>query len=192
MDSGSPAMSPRRVHAPMGMLILVAAGVLQGCIFVRTTDHRIWFRQDGSGEGIMRLIDIRSDASSEKKIREDFDILMKIYLEEGLEQFENAGRKVTSKRLIATGDTLTAEIRYSFTSRLSLEELRVTDEELFVIVPANKTVGRTNGDVESFGNDRQRIVWDADIPRIAYQISEQTLPAGASLAPFYRASQGQR
>ena len=191
MESGCRPKGIRRVHAIVGGILLLASGMLQGCIEVRTTDHRIWFRKDGSGEGIMRLIDIRSDESSEKKMREDFDILMKIYLEEGLDQLENTGRKVTSKRLYTTGDTLTAEIRYTFPSRLALEELRVTDTELFVIVPGDKIVGKTNGDVESFGNGRQRIVWDVDVPRIAYQISERTLPAGASLAPFYRASQGQ-
>lgn len=191
MGSDSPPKGIRRVHAIVGGILLLASGMLQGCIEVRTTDHRIWFRKDGSGEGIMRLIDIRSDESSEKKMREDFDILMKIYLEEGLDQLENTGRKVTSKRLYTTGDTLTAEIRYTFPSRLALEELRVTDTELFVIVPGDKVVGKTNGDVESFGNGRQRIVWDVDVPRIAYQISERSLPAGASLAPFYRAPQGQ-
>ncbi len=191
MGSDSPPKGIRRVHAIVGGILLLASGTLQGCIEVRTTDHRIWFRKDGSGEGIMRLIDIRSDESSEKKMREDFDILMKIYLEEGLDQLENTGRKVTSKRLYTTGDTLTAEIRYTFPSRLALEELRVTDTELFVIVPGDKVVGKTNGDVESFGNGRQRIVWDVDVPRIAYQISERSLPAGASLAPFYRAPQGQ-
>jgi hypothetical protein len=191
MEGESPPKGKRRARVMMGGMLLLVSALLQGCIEVRTTDHRLWFRKDGSGEGIMRLIDIRSDESSEKKMREDFDILMKVYLEEGLEQFENTGRKVTSKRLYTAGDTLTAEIRYTFASRLALEELRMTDTELFVIVPADKVVGKTNGDVESFGNGRQRIVWDVDAPRIAYQITEKSLPAGVSLAPFYRGSQGQ-
>ncbi|MDH3252869.1 MAG: hypothetical protein OEM41_08755, partial [Ignavibacteria bacterium] len=187
-----PVMSHRRMHATLGVLALVAAGILQGCIFVRTTDHRILFQKDGSGEGIMRLIDIRSDASSEQDVREDFDMLMKIYLGEGLEQFENAGRRITSKNLIVSGDTLTAEIRYGFTSRAVLGEMRATNEEMFVVIPADKVIGRTNGQVESFQGNARRIVWDVDVRRITYRISEKTLPKSVSLAPLYLASQGRK
>ena len=42
-------------------LFLLAAGMLSGCILVRTTEHRISLRPDGGGEAVLRLIDIRSD-----------------------------------------------------------------------------------------------------------------------------------
>jgi hypothetical protein len=171
-------------------VLMIAATLAQGCIVIRSTEQRVWFKKDGSGEGIMRLIDIRSDETTPEGLKADFESMMKLYLETGLEDFENSGRKVTGKNLYASGDTLIAEIRYTFTNVASLDEMRFTNDEIFVVVPAGKVIQRQNGGIESYFGDSQRIVWDRDTPRIMYQIAEKSLPRSTSLARTYLSSMG--
>ncbi len=171
-------------------MLMIAATLAQGCIVIRSTEQRVWFKKDGSGEGIMRLIDIRSDETTPEGLKADFESMMKLYLETGLEDFENSGRKVTGKNLYVSGDTLIAEIRYTFTNVASLDEMRFTNDETFVVVPAGKVIVRHNGSVESYFGDSQRIVWDRDTPRIMYQVAEKSLPRSTSLARTYLTSMG--
>jgi hypothetical protein len=170
--------------------LLIAALLAQGCVVIRSTEQRVWFKNDGSGEGVMRLIDIRSDETTPEGVKADFESVMKLYLQTGLEDFENSGRKVTGKNLYVSGDSLIAEIRYTFTNVAALDEMRFNNEETFVVVPAGKVIVRHNGSVESYYGDSQRIVWDRDTPRVMYQVAEQNLPKSTSLASLYLSSMG--
>jgi len=164
-------------------------GFLPGCILVRTSEHRIRFTGAGSGEAFLRLIDIRSDGKTEAAIEEDYDLLMKLYREDGLPAFEREGRKVTGKQLIVRGDTLIAEIRYTFSSFTALEGMRLVSDELFVVVTPEREIVRTNGSIESFEGNTKRIMWDLSTERLQYQITEKSLPSSISLTERYRKSE---
>jgi hypothetical protein len=160
-----------------------------GCILIRTTEHRINLRSDGSGEAVLRLIDIRSDETVDSLAERDFRIMMSSFEQEGMKDFEDNGRKVTSKRLFARNDTLVAEIGYTFTSLGAIQGLHVTNEELYLVVNDSREVIRTNGRVETWQKTSQRIVWNRDAQRLLFQIREKSLSPSTSLARFYEGLQ---
>jgi hypothetical protein len=170
----------------------MAAGVLcvglSGCILIRTTEHRITLRSDGSGEAVLRLIDIRSDETVDSLAQRDFRILMSSFDQEATNDFEDNGRKVTSKKLFTRNDTLFAEVGYTFTGLGGIEGLHVTNNELYLVVNESREVVRTNGRVEAWQENAQRIVWDRNALRLMFQIRERTLPPSTSLARLYEQS----
>jgi hypothetical protein len=166
----------------------MVAGILllPGCILIRTTEHRITINEDGSGEAVLRLIDLRSDETVDSLVQRDFRIMLSSYEREGEENFERDGRTITGKKLYTRGDTLYAEVAYTFATLMSIEGLHVTEDELYVVIPADREVVRTNGRVASWVGDAHRIVWSRETRRILFQITEKTLPPSTSLARLYR------
>ncbi len=171
---------------------LLAAGILavilSGCVVVRTTEHRIKLNEDGSGEGLLRLIDLRSDETDDSLVQRDFTQMMKTYDKYGIEEFEQNGRKITRKQFSVRGDTLILEISYVFPKLEAVEGLHVTKEGLFMAVGEGREIVRTNGKVEEVKPGVQRITWDSDAQRLMYVIREKTMPPGRSLAELYRKS----
>jgi hypothetical protein len=170
-----------------GSFVLSAAlaALLPACLLIRTTEHRIKLNPNGSGEATMRLIDIRSDAPTDSILARDYSVMMASIQKEGLAEFEKGGRKVLSREFYAGGDTLSAEINYTFPGLEQIEGLKVKKDEMFVVVQEGREIVRTNGKVRSWVRGSQRIVWPRDAKRLMYQIREKTLPPSISLAPLY-------
>ena len=164
------------------------AGVLSGCVVVRTTEHRIKLNDDGSGEGFLRLIDLRSDETTDSLVRRDFDQMLKTYDRYGIDEFERSGRKIVDKHFLVHGDTLILEVSYVFSKIEAVEGLRVTKEGLYMAVGEGREILKTNGNIEEVKQGVQRIAWDADAKRLMYVIREKSMPPGESLAALYRKS----
>ncbi len=165
-------------------VIAFAAG-LSGCILIRTTEHRINLQPDGSGEAVLRLIDIRTDELTDSLAERDFRILMTSFEQDEVEGFEEGRRKITSKRLFVRNDTLVAEIGYTFTGLEDIEGLHVTEDELYIVVNESREVVRTNGRVEPWQETSQRIIWSHDARRLVFRIQEKVMPPSTSLARMY-------
>lgn len=168
--------------------ILLAVLGFSGCLLIRTTEHRISLRTDGGGEAVLRLIDIRSDEVTDSLAERDFRIMMSSFEDDAIKDFEQNGRVVTNKRVFVRKDTLYAEIGYTFEHLDAIEGLHVTKEELYLVVKDSRQVVRTNGHVEAWQKNSQRIVWDRDTERLLFQIREKLLPPSTSLARFYEQS----
>lgn len=167
--------------------LAIAAGVLMfaGCIQVGTTEHRVVFNDNGSGEALLRLIDIRSDETSDSAVAHDYKVMMDSFQGDAVKDFEQTGRKVLSKQFMVRSDTLVAEIRYSFTERGVIEGLRVTKDEMYIVVQQEREVVKTNGKVQSWMKNAVRIVWPRDERRLMYVVRERSLPPSISLASYY-------
>jgi hypothetical protein len=181
------SMTSKRSRSLIAVLVAaVFLAALPGCILIRTTEHRIAVNENGSGEAVLRLIDLRSDEMADSLVQRDFRIMMSSYEKEGAEQFSRQGRTITGKKLFTVADTLNAEITYTFEHLQAVEGMHVTDEEIYVVIPATRHVVRTNGKVKPWTGDAVRIVWKRDARRLLYQVTENTIPASTSLARFYR------
>lgn len=181
-------MSTVRFRVSATLLVIGAMlMIVPGCILIRTTEQRITVNEDGSGEAVLRLGDLRSDEMADSLVQRDFRIMMSSYEREGAEQFSRQGRTITEKKLYTIADTLYAEVGYRFEQLAALEGMHVTNEEIYVVVPATRHVTRTNGKVQTWTGDAVRIVWKRDARRLLYQITENSLPPSTSLARFYRA-----
>jgi len=53
------------------------------------TEHRVNLHPDGSGEAVLRLIDIRSDETSDSLAERDCRIMMSSFEQEGVKDFED-------------------------------------------------------------------------------------------------------
>jgi hypothetical protein len=164
--------------------------VLPGCLLVGTTEVRVRLNDDGSGEAVMRLVDIRSDAESDSAVVHDFQVLMSSLDQREVPDFEAHGRKVTRKQFLVQGDTLIAEVVYTFTSVEAVEGLRVRDDEMYLVVGEGRDLVKTNGKVRTGEKGAIRVVWAKDAKRLMYQIREKSIPPSRSLAPLYLKSRG--
>jgi hypothetical protein len=153
---------------------------------VRTSEHIITLKEDGSGEGIIHMVDIRSDARSDSLVRRDFDDLMAAYGAKHVAEFEKYGRQITARRLRVRGDTLMAEVTYIFHSLEGIDGLRVTKEEMSLTFSLEREVVRTNGKISRTENQGTLITWHRDARRLVYEVREKQLPPSTSLVPIYQ------
>ena len=181
-------MSSSRISPTLRLLatLVIICWSIPGCLIVHITDHRIRINDDGSGEALLRLVDIRSDATVDSLVLRDYERL-KTALGKGENvDFEHDGRKITSKNLYISGDTLIGEIAYTFPGLTGVYGLHVSHDKLFVVVPDGREILRTNGKVEVLPGNSTRISWDGDAKRLMFQIREKDFPPGSrSLAPYY-------
>jgi hypothetical protein len=166
--------------------LLAVALLLPGCLLVRVTEQRIRINESGGGEAVMRLTDIRSDGATDSSRTRDFGIMMASVEYDGAKDFERRGRKVTAKDFAVSGDTLSAEIAYTFPSLESVEGVKKDADGIYVVVPEGREIVRTNGNVQSWVRNSQRISWPKDARRLSYVIREHDGRAGTSLASYYR------
>jgi len=159
--------------------------VFSGCILIQTTEHRINLKPDGSGEAVLRLIDIRTDEMTDSLAEQDCRIMLTSFDREGIEEFEANGRKVVNRQFFVRDDTLNAEIDYTFDNTAAVEGLHVTNDELYLVVKDDRTIVKTNGRIEVWQAGAHRIVWERNAERLIFRISEQKLPPSRSLASFY-------
>jgi hypothetical protein len=172
-----------RTVAPVLAMCLTA--ILAGCLQVSTTEHRIKLNKDGSGEHMLRLVDIRSDATTDSAVAHDFRAMMTFY-DDAAKEFVSRGRTVMEKKLFARHDTLIGELDYTVKELGAIEGLRVTEKELFVVIGPSRVIVKTNGKIRSEESGYQRIVWDRDATRLFYSIREKEMPPTVSLTPMYR------
>ena len=174
-----------RRYYPIAVIFILLLG-LPGCLLVRTSEHIITLNADGSGEGIIHLVDIRSDAHSDSLVRRDFDDLMTAYGAPHVAEFEQYGRKISARQLRVRGDTLMAEVTYLFRSPAAIEGLRVAKNEMSLIFGPDREVVRTNGKVHRTEDQGTSVTWDRDAKRLVYEVREKQLPPSTSLAFLYQ------
>ena len=58
---------PRPMKTRLTVLLAVLV-LLPGCILIRSTEHRISVNDDGTGEAVLRLIDLRSDEMADSLV----------------------------------------------------------------------------------------------------------------------------
>lgn len=177
-----------RITASVRSLLAILAGsfVLSGCLFVRETEHRIRVNEDGGGEAWVRLIDIRSDGTTDSSVTADLEDMLASFEMEVDKEFERRGRTLVAKKLLLGGDTLNAELRYSFGRLTAIEGLLVTSEELAIIVSREREIVRTNGTVTAWHQNTQKISWPRDSARLLYRVRERVVPPSVMLGPKYR------
>jgi len=178
-------MKPVRLLRRTPLILALVVSFWPGCILIHTTEHRITLKADGTGEAVLRLIDLRSDETVDSLVQRDFTNMMTSFEKDAVREFEQRGRTITSKRMFARSDTLIAEVAYTFTSLQAIEGLHVTDQEMYVVVNENCEVVRTNGTVVTGPDGGQRIIWKQGAQRLLFQIRERNLPTGTALTPLY-------
>lgn len=167
---------------------VVLALLLNGCLLVRTTEHRMTLNGEGGGDALLRLVDIRSDADTDSGRALDYAELEDILADSTLRGFVTPGRAVTGRRLQLRGDTLIAEVTYRFDAAEAVEGLSLQRGGYTVTVASHRELVGTNGSVETLRDGSLRIAWPPDARTLQYTVSERAPDPGVSLAPWYRAA----
>jgi hypothetical protein len=162
----------RQAAVVLGVVAVLVT--VPGCLQVRMTEHRIRLNRDGSGEHSLRMVDIRSDGATDSAVAHDYRVMISSFDSGAEEEFAARGRVIVEKKLYTRGDTLLAE------------GLRARDDEIFVVVPPEREIVRTNGTIQGKEGEIRRIVWGRDAERLVYVIREKVFSPGVSLAPYYR------
>jgi len=166
--------------------ILAGSVILSGCLFVRETEHRIKVNEDGGGEAWIRLIDLRSDGTTDSSVTADLEGMLASFEGDVDKEFERRGRTLVAKKFLLKGDTLSAELQYSFGKLTAIEGLLVTPEELAIVVSQEREIVRTNGTVTAWHQNTQKIAWPRDSDRLFYRVRERVVPPSVMLGPKYR------
>ncbi len=181
ITSAGPSSAVRSVLAA-----LAGALVLSGCLFVRETEHRIRLNSEGGGEAWVRLMDIRSDGQTDSSVTADLNDMLTSFLEDLQKDFERRGRTLAARKFLVQGDTLNAELQYTFTELTAVEGLLATNEEFAIIVSEEREIVRTNGTVGPWHQGAQKISWPRDAERLMYRVRERVVPPTVLLGPKYR------
>jgi hypothetical protein len=168
------------------LAVLAGSFVLSGCLFVRETEHRIKVNEDGGGEAWVRLIDIRSDGKTDSSVAADLANMLASFEVDVDREFERRGRTLVAKKFLLKGDTLNAELQYSFGKLSAIEGLLVTSEELAIVVSQEREIVRTNGTVTAWHQNTQKITWPRNSERLLYRVRERVVPPSVMLGPKYR------
>lgn len=168
------------------LVALAGSMVLNGCLFVRETEHRIKLNNDGSGEAWVRLADIRSDGQSDSAVTADLEVMLVSSEGDVEKEFELRGRSLVSKKFVLQGDTLNAELHYTFRKLASVEGLLVTSTEMAIVVAQDREILKTNGTVIAWHQNSQKITWPRDTERLMYRVRERVVPPSVMLGPKYR------
>ena len=177
-----------RPHATPVVSALLFALLCSGCLLVRTTEHRVSLSENGGGEALLRLIDIRSDADTDSGRSLDYEELADILEDSTLRGFVTPDRRVTGKRAFLQGDTLFVEVTYAFDNPEAVEGLALHRGEFSVTVAAHRELVHTNGSVETLRDGSHRIIWKGDVRLLRYAVTESAADPGVSLAPWHRAA----
>jgi hypothetical protein len=181
-----PPAARKHLVASVLLLGIGAAGlVFPSCLLIGTTEHVVKIGEDGIGEALLRLSDIRSDGTTDSAVVHDTEVMIASFDKEGVADFEKPGRKIRDKVMYVRGDTLFAEISYSFQGLDALEGLRISPQEIFVVVSPEREIVRTNGRVRPGEANTRIIAWKRDATQISYVIRERQIPPSTLLGPYY-------
>lgn len=175
-----------RIAPGLLVLMLVLAGIFPGCLHVSTTEHRIKLNNHGSGEHMLRLLDIRSDGTTDSAVVHDFSALMTSYDEGGAKEFAGPARTLIDRKLYTRGDTLVGEMTCAVKDLGAIEGLHVTEGELSVSVGPSRVIVKTNGRIRQDDKGYQHIIWNRDGTPLFYSIREKEMPPTVSLATMFR------
>lgn len=98
-------------------LALLCAALLSGCLSIERKEYTYKLKPDGSGEGVIRYVNITSTEDDGKDVSfKDFAELVTDYIEGTKFEDDHPALRVTSKSLTEENGVLVAEIKFTFTS----------------------------------------------------------------------------
>jgi hypothetical protein len=178
------------------LLIVALAGALfvSGCIQVEKKEYRFKLKEDGSGEGTIRFVNIVStDDNSQDVSFKDYAELVTDYMQGTKLDDDMPKLHLTGKKLIEENGVLVGEVTFTFGSLDSAGLYRASDCKccplLYFVKTSNgsETVTETNGKIVDGVAESPFLTWDSGTTELTFKTSCMQDTAGArSLLPHYR------
>jgi hypothetical protein len=159
-----------------------------GCIVFHSVSYEVNVNDDGTGNAMLIIEDINTDATTKVTIDED----VKSILEHGLksqsfvDDMKAEGKIITSRNVIVEKEKLNAVVLYEFSEISRVEGLQFDDPYYYLTIPAEDSIISSNGQITKT-SEYKRIVWDKSIKTLKFKMySDDTNRTGlTSLAPYY-------
>ncbi len=162
---------------------------IQGCIQFNTVSYDVIINDDGTGTVKMFVHDIRSDADSTAQFEQDksklFDYMLKS--DDFLNSMKQEGKDITTRKLFKSGDTLDAEVVYSFDKISDVENIMKDKDFYYLTLEPTDSVISTNGEVV-VTQEHKRILWDSKMKNLKFEMFSQSFEKGTfkPLAQYYK------
>jgi len=173
---------------------LSAAGLFllfnfSGCIDFYKVSYEINLQTADKGTATVHLYDLRSDAVKEMDFETDkqniFDFALKS--DDFLQSMKQEGKKIQSRELYLSGDTLNANVVYTFDSITSVENMQYNSGFFYLTLEPADSVISTNGEIIT-SKDRKRILWDKSMQTLKFEILSNAFSGDSyrMLGPYYK------
>ena len=162
---------------------------LSGCIDFYKVSYGINLQTPDKGTAIVHLYDLRSDAVKEKDLETDKQNIFQFALKSNdfLQSMKQEGKNIQKRELYVSGDTLDANVIYTFDSITSVENMQHDAGFFYLTLEPSDSVISTNGEIIT-SKDRKRILWDKSMKTLKFEILSNTF-SGKSykmLGPYYK------
>jgi len=162
---------------------------LSGCIDFYKVSYEINLETPDKGKAVVHLYDLRSDAANEKDFETDKQNLFQFALKSSdfLQSMKQEGKNIQSREVHVSGDTLDANVVYTFDSITSVENMQHDAGFFYLTLEPGDSVISTNGEVIS-SKDRKRILWDRSMKTLRFEMLSNTFTGKAykMLGPYYK------
>ncbi len=178
----------------MKTLLLSIAGLslvlnLSGCIDFYKVSYEINLETPDKGKAVVHLYDLRSDAANEKDLETDKQNIFQFALksDDFLQSMQQEGKSIQSRELHVSGDTLNADVVYTFDSITSVENMQHDAGFFYLTLEPTDSVISTNGEIIT-SKDRKRILWDRSMKTLKFEILSNTFKGNSyqMLGPYYK------
>jgi hypothetical protein len=170
----------------MGFLLVLS---LSGCIDFYKVSYEINLETPDKGTAIVHLYDLRSDAATEKDFETDKQNIFQFALksDDFLQSMKQEGKNIQSRELQVSGDTLDANVVYTFDSITSVENMQHDAGFFYLTLEPTDSVISTNGEIIS-SKDRKRILWDRSMKTLRFEMLSNTFTGKSykMLGPYYK------
>lgn len=180
--------------------ILMAAVVFSGCIQIEKKEYTFKIKPDGSGEGMVRYINIVSTDEDSKDVSfKDYATLITDYLNGTKIEEDMPKLHITGKKLLEENNQLVAEISFTFGTIDSAGFFGTPGCKccpmLYFVKTSNgsETVTESNGKLVEGVTDTPFLTWDSSVRDFSFKTTCLQDTAGArSLLPHYRTWKNQK
>jgi hypothetical protein len=176
------------------LMLVAAALLLSGCIQIEKKEYRFTIKPDGSGQGMVRYINIVSTDEDGKDVSfKDYATLITDYLN-GTKIDEDLPKlHITGKKLLEENNQLVAEIEFTFGTLDSAGFFGKADCKccpmIYFVKTSNgtETVTESNGQLVEGVADSPFLTWPSDTKDFTFKTTCLQDTAGArSLLAHYR------
>lgn len=169
--------------------VIILLVSISGCIDFYKVSYEIKLETPDKGTAYVHIYDLRSDAAKEKDLETDKQNIFQYALKSNdfLQAMKQEGKNIQSRELQVSGDTLDADVVYTFNSITSVENMQHDAGFFYLTLEPTDSVISTNGEIIST-RDRKRILWDKSMSTLKFEILSNTF-SGKSykmLGPYYK------
>ena len=159
---------------------------LQGCLVFHSVSYEINLSDSTSGNVVIEVNDIRSDAMNTSDLEADKKQLFQDLLnsDDFVEQMQDEGKNILERKLYVSKGKLNGVVKYSFDDVSNVEGIIYQEPFYFITIQSEDSIISTNGEV-ILSEGYKRIMWDNSIETMKFEMFS-TNTDGSSLVDLVR------